>query len=42
MLDFKMYDPDRRFIYPYSDWGFKELFGTEENKHLTPEQIDAL
>ena len=29
-----MYDPDRRFIYPYSDWGFKELFGTEKNKHL--------
>ena len=29
-----VYDENQRFIYPTSDWGFKYLLGTEENKGL--------
>ena len=29
-----VYDENQRFIYPTSDWGFKHLFGTEQNKDL--------
>ena len=29
-----VYDENQRFIYPTSDWGFKYLLGTEENKDL--------
>ena len=29
-----VYDETQRFIYPTSDWGFKHLFGTEQNKDL--------
>ena len=29
-----VYDEKQRFIYPTSDWGFKHLLGTEENKDI--------
>ena len=29
-----VYRKDQKFIYPTSDWGFKYLLGTEENKSL--------
>jgi hypothetical protein len=28
-----------RYVNPYTDFGFKKLFGEEANKDLTPEQL---
>lgn len=32
MINTKKFDPNKRFMEPLSDFGFKHLFGTEENK----------
>lgn len=29
-----VYDRNQRFVYPTSDWGFKRILGTEENKGI--------
>ena len=31
-----------RYINPYTDYGFKYLFGTEPNKDITLELVNAL
>ena len=31
-----------RYITPYTDYGFKYLFGTEPNKDITLELVNAL
>ena len=31
-----------RYINPYTDYGFKYLFGTEPNKELTLDFVNAL
>lgn len=33
---------EARYINPYTDFGFKYLFGTEPNKDITLEQVNAL
>ena len=35
-------EPEGRYINPYTDYGFKLLFGTEPNKDITLELINAL
>ena len=37
-----VYDENQRFIYPTSDWGFKFLLGTEENKDILLELLNRL
>ena len=35
-------EPEGRYINPYTDYGFKLLFGTEPNKDITLELVNAL
>ena len=37
-----VYDENQRFIYPTSDWGFKYLLGSEENKDILLELLNRL
>ena len=37
-----VYDENQRFIYPTSDWGFKFLLGSEENKDILLELLNRL
>ena len=36
-----VYDENQRFIYPTSDWGFKFLLGSEENKDILKRGLSA-
>ena len=37
-----VYDENQRFIYPTSDWGFKYLLGSEENKDILLELLNRI
>ena len=37
-----VYDENQRFIYPTSDWGFKFLLGSEENKDILLELLNRI
>lgn len=37
-----VYDENQRFIYPTSDWGFKYLLGSEQNKDILLELLNRL
>ena len=41
-LQFLMDETEGRYINPYTDYGFKYLFGTEQNKEFTLAFINAL
>ena len=42
MINFELSAPRGRYIIPFSDWGFKELFGTDPNKDLLIRLLNEL
>ena len=38
----ELLEPQERYINPYTDFGFKKLFGTEMNKDLLISFLNAL